>query len=149
MTNPGDNRPLLFEVAQSEPTDQSKVYGYEAVTVVMEQLDPIFVYQAERNTTKIGERIQITMQVETPGYEDDMVVWFPNSQVSLQEGPCSVLVNGIEKECLALEGNTIKMRNVPGNHTYIFKGLNNSQFSEKPAETDKIAIHMGEQFQNA
>ena len=47
----------------------------------MEELDPIYVHLAKRNTTKIGVSVELELKIETPGYQDDMVIWMPDSQV--------------------------------------------------------------------
>ena len=48
-----------------------------------------------------------------------------------------------------MSNNTISTTNLPGSHVYIVKSLVNAEYSQNPAEEDKVKVWMGSPYRKA
>ena len=114
----------------------------------MTQFDPITVYSANRNATKVGIVITLTVNITTPSYTDQMVISFPTSQV-ITTGNCSVKVNGVDRGCSVLNSTAVMTASVAGNAVYVIGGLTNQLYFISSAKYDLITVNLGNPYSRA
>lgn len=156
VSNPENNKPFTFAIEQYEANNRSRVYAYGEAEVKMTELDLITVTQAERNTSKILDNIEMKLEIETPDYEGKtMRIKFSPGQVKVLESElCKLFLDG-EEQNVGIDPEEITndiyiMHSWAGKHEYLISGcLKNSEFSETPEEEDKIYISLDEPHQVA
>jgi hypothetical protein len=127
ITNPPNSEPFPLTIHQSSDSAFSQIYAQKLYTVQMTTFDPITVYSAVRNQTKVALSVAMTINITTPTYTDQMVINFPTSQITTSSG-CTVKVNNIDMGCSVINSTAILTSNQAGNAIYTITGLTNQNY---------------------
>jgi hypothetical protein len=114
----------------------------------MKEFDPITVFSATRDITKVSQLTSLLLNITTPNYNDDMIINFPPSQQYTNTN-CTVVGNSQTLPCQVLNSTAIKTSNIPGTNTYVVGGLSNQKYFILSASNDLVQVSLGNPYTRA
>jgi hypothetical protein len=148
ITNPMDSQPFSLVVEQSVDSTFGQIYGGKNYLIAMTQFDPITVFSATRNETKVGLAAEVVLNITGPSYSDSMLINFPASQIVTGSG-CSVSVGGVSQSCTVVNASAIRTGSLPGNAVYTVGGLYNQLSFTAAAQYDQVRVTIGNPYTRA